>query len=85
MKLVIDEKFKDAEIFSKDGLAPVKLSKLWGFINKKGDLVIKDQYKINAGFAIFKKNSQRGFINGLARVGYGKKWGYIDAARQCLE
>ncbi|PIE50888.1 MAG: hypothetical protein CSA38_00980 [Flavobacteriales bacterium] len=75
-KIVIEEKFKDAEIFSED-LAPVKNSKLWGFINKKGKLVIEDKYKINTMFSVFTKNAQRGFIRGMARVGFKNQWGYL--------
>lgn len=75
-KIVIEEKFRDAEIFSED-LAPVKVHKLWGFINKKGELVIEDKYKISTAFSFFSKNTKKGFINGVARVGFEKKWGYL--------
>ena len=75
---VIPPKFKDAEIFSSDNLAPVKLSKAWGFINKEGELVIEDKYAISAKSFNFFKKQAKGFIKGLARVSYKKKWGYID-------
>ena len=76
-ELVIEPNYNDAEIFSKDGLAPVKDEK-WGFINTSGKLVIPTQYEITAGgmFSFFKKD-EKGFANGLARVKNEKKWGFL--------
>lgn len=61
--------YDDAEVFSKDGLAPVK-EKEWGFINTLGKMVIPANYQISAGglAGLFKKNNDKGFVNGLARV-----------------
>lgn len=49
--------FKSAESFS-EGLAPVEIDSLWGFIDTKGKLVIKPEYD----FVL------RGFENGFAAV-----------------
>ena len=60
-------------MFSNDGLAPVKSEKLWGFIDKTGKEVIAQKYVITTGgLSLFKKNVEKGFINGLARVKYKK-------------
>jgi len=80
---VVDFQFKDAEIFSADGLAPVK-EKLWGFIDSSGKLVIPMEYDISAGFSFLKKNNQKGFINGLARVKTKKGWGFINKNGELL-
>ncbi len=86
-KMMIEEQYRDAEVFSKDGLAPVKISKLWGFIDKKGNLVIPDDYLITTGgfSGLFKKGQEKGFINGMAKVGRQKKWGFITADGKLLK
>ncbi len=35
--------------------------------------------------SMFKKNVQKGFIEGLSRVGYKKKWGFIDTKGNLLK
>lgn len=74
---VIEPTYNDAEIFSAEGLAPIK-EKDWGFINEAGKIVIPSQYGISAGglFSIF-KDDEKGFVNGLARVKNQKKWGFL--------
>lgn len=68
--------FENALSFTEDGLAGVKLQE-WGFIDKTGKIVIPAQYKINAHlFAPQAKN--KGFYEGLIRVKYNKKWGFLD-------
>lgn len=58
-------------------MAPIK-DKLWGFIDKQGKIVIPAQYEITAGgFASLFKKYDKGFIDGLARVKYNKKWGFL--------
>ncbi len=75
-EVVIDYQFKDAELFSDEGLAPVK-EKKWGFIDKSGKLVIPMDYDISAGFSFLKKNAQKGFNKGLARVKTKKGWTFL--------
>ncbi len=75
-EVVIDYQFKDAELFSDEGLAPVK-EKKWGFIDKSGKLVIPMDYDISAGFSFLKKNAQKGFNKGLARVKSKKGWAFL--------
>jgi S1-C subfamily serine protease len=53
----------------KEGLAAVKISGGWGFLNKFGRLV----FKLNVKYA-------GDFSEGLATVRIGKKWGYINKA-----
>src|SRR5690606_37677149 len=77
----IDFIYKDAEIFSNDGLAPVK-DKLWGFIDTTGKLVIPQEYEISVAMAfaanLFGVDVSTGFIDGLSRVKTKKGWGFID-------
>jgi hypothetical protein len=74
---VIEPTYNDAEVFSENGLAPIKENN-WGFINKEGKLVIPTQYGItaNAIVAIFTEQD-KGFINGVARVKNEGKWGFL--------
>ncbi|HUH47854.1 MAG TPA: WG repeat-containing protein, partial [Arenibacter sp.] len=82
---VIDFTFNDAEVFSADGLAPAK-DKKWGFIDKTGKWAIQPEYDITAGlsFDMFKKNVEKGFINGLARVKRNKEWGFLNKKGEVL-
>ncbi len=50
-----------------EGLAGAEVNRKYGFINKKGELVIAAKY-----------DSIRNFSSGLAAVKIGDKWGYID-------
>ncbi len=76
-EVVIEANYNDAEIFSADGLAPVK-DKDWGFINESGKLIVPTQYGISAGglFSIF-KNDDKGYISGLVRVKRDKEWAFL--------
>ena len=76
-KFVIEPTYSDAEVFSTNGLAPVKESN-WGFINESGKLVIPTQYGItaNAIIAMFVQQD-KGFIDGVARVKNEGKWGFL--------
>ena len=55
------------------GLARVKLSGKWGYIDRSGRIVINPQFE-EAG----------DFSEGLARVKMGGKWGYIDRTGRFL-
>ena len=89
-EVVIEAKYRDAEIFSADELAPVKISKLWGFINRKGELVIEDIYIIKSSFGGLTfigsdvSISRIGFSNGISRVGFKKQWGFINTKGEVL-
>ncbi|PHS04288.1 MAG: hypothetical protein COA88_13795 [Kordia sp.] len=84
-EVVIPLQFRDAELFSTVGLAPVKSAKLWGFVDKSGKEVIPQKYVITTGgVSLFKKNTEKGFINGLARVKYKKTWGFINSKGELL-
>lgn len=66
--------------YSLDGLAAVKLKGKWGYINTKGETVIKHQFDqawpFRDGIAAVNAGGQlkSGFIQNLV----GGKWGYID-------
>src|SRR5690606_15910514 len=80
---VVDFIYRDAEVFSEDGLAPVKENKLWGFIDKTGKLIIPMEYDISVSMFGFLQNaSEKGFIDGLARVKKKKEWGFINKKGQ---
>jgi hypothetical protein len=49
------------------GLAPVKIGGKWGFINKKGKIVINPQFD----FAL-------PFFGGLAPIEIDGRWGFIS-------
>jgi len=63
---IIPFKFDDVGYFS-EGLAPAKLGKKWGYVDKTGATVIP-----------FKYGQARGFYEGLAAVNQRGKFGYID-------
>ena len=56
----------DCWLFS-EGLAAVKIKNHYGFIDKRGDIVIEPKY-----------NDACGFSEGLAAVKVGNKYGFID-------
>ena len=57
-----------------NGLAAVQQNDKWGFIDKKGSIIIPCKYdSVNNGFSI-------GFYEGLAAVEINNKWGFISEA-----
>ncbi|KJD32136.1 hypothetical protein PK35_11920 [Tamlana nanhaiensis] len=64
---VIEPKYERVRGFTK-GLAPYYENKLWGYINLKGEEVIKAQYKDAEVFS----------EDGLAPVKTKKEWGFIN-------
>ena len=68
-------------------LCPVK-EKDWGFIDISGNIVIPTKYDINPGFggliSMFTGESEFGFRNGLARVKFEKKWGFLNTKGEVL-
>ncbi len=67
-KVLIDAQFGEAGVFS-EGLAAVRMGKLWGYIDKTGKVLIDPQFDLAEPFS-----------EGLAAVYKGEKWGYIDKA-----
>src|SRR5690554_8135829 len=63
----IEPKYRNAEIFSEDGLAPVTEKKLYGFINTKGEEVVSQEYTVATTDGFFSQ-ALEGYVNGLARV-----------------
>jgi hypothetical protein len=63
---IFDKVFEDAYGFS-DGLAAVKKDGLWGFIDKTGNMVIKNQLdqvkSFNESFAAVEKKDEWGLID----------------------
>ncbi|MEC3906090.1 WG repeat-containing protein [Tamlana sp. 2201CG12-4] len=75
---LIEPQYNDAEIFGKDiELAPVKPfgTSNWGFINKKGQMVIPATLLITPSFSLNRKT--KGFIGSVAKVKQNNKWGFI--------
>jgi len=58
--------YDGAKDFS-EGLAPVKVDEKWGFIDRKGRMVIEPKFDLAESFS-----------DGMARVKLGTFWGYID-------
>lgn len=63
---IIEQGYNDSRFFS-EGLAAVKIDKKWGYINKKGKIVIAPQF-----------DEAYDFSEGLAVVIISKKFGYIN-------
>lgn len=69
-KAIGSEKYEDAKMFLQaDGYAAVKKGEKWGFVDKKGKMIIEPQY-----------DDARSFSNGYAAVKKGGKWGFIDVS-----
>lgn len=74
-EVVIKPQFEDCRKFN-NGIAPVKMNGVWGFINKEGKYLINPQYQ---DFAVNDKDySYRVFINDIASVKKNGKWGAIN-------
>lgn len=65
-QIISKNRFDGAKSFSQ-GLAPVKVGKLWGYIDQTGKVVIAPKY-----------TEEEGFSDGLARVSLAGHFGYID-------
>jgi hypothetical protein len=66
--------FDEADDFS-EGLAKVEINGKSGFIDRSGKIVIKADFKGDAGF-----NAAGSFYEGLAPVSINGKYGFIDKA-----
>lgn len=65
-KIVIPPKFDQVDGFA-EGMARVKVGKLFGYIDETGKLVVPARFQAASDFS-----------EGLARVMLGYKWGFID-------
>ncbi len=72
-KMVLESQFEGAGQF-KHGLAPVKKNGLWGYINRKGEVVIPFQFKDAEPFSDDPILAPVEDNNELSE----KNWGYID-------
>lgn len=66
-KQIGKDTYEDVKLMSEDEYMAVKKNGLWGFVNKKGEMVIEPQFL-----------DARSFSNELAAVKINEKWGYID-------
>ncbi len=82
-EVVINYQFKDAEVFSDNGLAPIKV-KDWGFIDMKGKLIIPAKYSITTDFGLFQKFTEKGFNGKYVRVKYNGDWGFLNEKGKLL-
>lgn len=82
-KVLMPFRFEEMESFSDDGLAAVKMED-WGFMNTKGTVVIPTKYFVAPYTSISTNYLSQflavGFNNGIARVKYRGKWGYLDTS-----
>lgn len=66
--------FEDAHFFNnRYEYAAIKIDGLWGYINIKGEIIIKPQYK-----------NAKSFSCGLAPIQFDKLWGYIDKDKKLI-
>ena len=66
-KVVCDTAFEDADAFASEGYAAVQYEGAWGFVDTKGNFVIKPQYL-----------KARSFTDDLAAVSDGTEWVFIN-------
>lgn len=67
LKTIGSEVFEDVDVITEDGIIAVKQSGTWGFINRKGEMVVAPKY-IEA----------KSYRNGLAAVkDVNGKWGFV--------
>ena len=64
---VIEPRFEDVRLFGTSQLAPVKIRGKWGYVDKKGKVVIKRQF-----------TEAYPYIDDHAAVKTGTVWGFID-------
>lgn len=64
---------RDADVYMGDYIAFADEKGRWGFVNKKGNIVIKPQF-----------SEAKSFSNGMAAVSNGKAWGFIDRAGELV-
>ncbi|WP_169051684.1 WG repeat-containing protein [Flavobacterium sp. H122] len=74
-KWIIEPQFEDAECFNAEGLAPVR-KMMWGYIDRTGKNVIACKFEISPEFGNV-SSKDKNFKNGLARVKYTNKWGFL--------
>jgi hypothetical protein len=64
--VVIQPQFDNADWFSDNGLAPVKLNGKWGYIDKTGKFLIQpqfdDAFEFDNGLAAVKLNGKKGIL-----------------------
>ena len=65
-RVITEQRFDGARDFS-EGLAPVRVGKLWGYIDKSGKSIILPRF-----------DDAQPFSEGLARVREHDRWGYVD-------
>lgn len=70
--IITSQRFDYGRDFS-EGLAPVKLDKLWGFIDKSGSLVIAPKFE-----------DAEPFYSGLTRILANGEYGYADKSGQIV-
>lgn len=70
--VVTKERFDRGRDFS-EGLAPVKVGKLWGFIDRAGAMVIAPKFE-----------DAEPFSSGLSRISVGGTYGYADKSGEVL-
>ena len=68
-----DFRCKDADAFYGDWIAYQDDAGKWGFVNRKGEVVISPAYE-----------AAKSFSNGLAAVRIGEGWGFINASGKCV-
>lgn len=59
----------DVDVCTSDGLIAYAVGDKWGFVDKKGEILISPQYR-----------NAKSFSNGLAAVFNGDKWGFINSS-----
>lgn len=70
--LITEQRFDNARDFS-EGLAPVQIGQLWGFVNRDGTLAISPRFE-----------DAYPFHSGRARIRVGEKYGYVGKSGETV-
>jgi hypothetical protein len=65
--------FPEGWVGFSEGLTPVKVGNVWGYIDQSGKLVINPQFE-----------EAQSFSEGLAAIKLGDRWGYIDKSGKII-
>lgn len=79
---ISDQRYDHVRFFS-EGLAPVRVGKVWGFIDKKGALAIAPRFEsatpFSSGLALVSENHLFGYINHLGAYVINPQFKYAES------
>jgi WG containing repeat len=80
-EIISDQRYDDAGHFS-EGLAPVRIGKLWGYVDKAGLMVIPPQFEkaspFSDGLAVVSMNGRFGYVDGKGQSAISPQFAYAE-------